>query len=144
MAIHFGAQSRTSEQMTRWLSLECRLVGSDPHKHIRMSTKASRGSVSTCSTTEPIGRAQRLSCIGPSEVHHDPAHVLEAIPVELREDLSFEEQPVKVLAREVKKLRNRDIPYVKVLWSNHREREATWELESALQERYPHLFQMKS
>nr|CAD1835022.1 unnamed protein product [Ananas comosus var. bracteatus] len=57
--------------------------------------------------------------------------------VELREDLSFEEQPVKVLAREVKKLRNRDIPYVKVLWSNHGEREATWELESALQERYP-------
>nr|CAD1827334.1 unnamed protein product [Ananas comosus var. bracteatus] len=42
------------------------------------------------------------------------AHVLEAIPVELREDLSFEEQPVKILAREMKKLRNRDIPYVKV------------------------------
>nr|CAD1837485.1 unnamed protein product [Ananas comosus var. bracteatus] len=72
-----------------------------------------------------------------------PSHVLEAIPVELREDLSFEEQPVKTLAREVKKLRNRDIPYVKVLWSNHGEREATWELQSALQERYPHLFQME-
>nr|CAD1839649.1 unnamed protein product [Ananas comosus var. bracteatus] len=28
-------------------------------------------------------------------------------------------------------------------WSNHDEREATWELESALQERYPHLFQME-
>nr|CAD1842599.1 unnamed protein product [Ananas comosus var. bracteatus] len=62
----------------------------------------------------------------------------------LREDLSFEEQPVRILAREVRKLRNQDIPYVKVLWSNHDEREATWELESALQERYPHLFQMES
>nr|CAD1843967.1 unnamed protein product [Ananas comosus var. bracteatus] len=71
------------------------------------------------------------------------SHVLDAVPVELREDLSFEEQPVKILAREVKKLRNRDIPYVNVLWSNHGEREATWELESALQERYPHLFQME-
>nr|CAD1821828.1 unnamed protein product [Ananas comosus var. bracteatus] len=75
---------------------------------------------------------------------HDPAHVLKTIPVELREDLSFEEQPVKILAREVRKLRNRDIPYVKVLWSNHGEREATWELESALREHYPHLFQMES
>nr|CAD1821723.1 unnamed protein product [Ananas comosus var. bracteatus] len=28
----------------------------------------------------------------------------------------------------------------RVLWSNHEEREASWELESALQERYPHLF----
>nr|CAD1839664.1 unnamed protein product [Ananas comosus var. bracteatus] len=72
------------------------------------------------------------------------SHVLDAVPVELREDLSFEEQPVKILAREVKKLRNRDIPYVKVLWSNHGEREATWELESALQERYSHLFQVDS
>nr|CAD1840528.1 unnamed protein product [Ananas comosus var. bracteatus] len=74
----------------------------------------------------------------------DPAHVLDATPIELRDDLSFEEQPVRILAREVRKLRNRDIPYVKVLWSNHGEREATWELQSALQERYPHLFQMES
>nr|CAD1832661.1 unnamed protein product [Ananas comosus var. bracteatus] len=74
----------------------------------------------------------------------DPAHVLDATPIELRDNLSFEEQPVRILAREVRKLRNRDIPYVKVLWSNHEEREATWELESALQERYPHLFQMES
>nr|CAD1821630.1 unnamed protein product [Ananas comosus var. bracteatus] len=45
----------------------------------------------------------------------DPTHVLDATPMELRDDLSFEEQPVRILAREVKKLRNRDIPYVKVL-----------------------------
>nr|CAD1824803.1 unnamed protein product [Ananas comosus var. bracteatus] len=73
---------------------------------------------------------------------HDPAHVLDTTPLELRDDLSFEEQPLKILAREVKRLRNRKIPYVKVLWSNHDEHEATWELESALWERYPHLFQM--
>nr|CAD1833597.1 unnamed protein product [Ananas comosus var. bracteatus] len=74
----------------------------------------------------------------------DPTHVLDATPVELRDDFSFEEQPVRVLAREMRKLRNRDIPYVRVLWSNHGEQEATWELESALRERYPHLFQMES
>lgn len=41
-----------------------------------------------------------------------------------------------ILAREVKKLQNRELPYVKVLWSNHNKHEATWELESVLQERY--------
>nr|CAD1821670.1 unnamed protein product [Ananas comosus var. bracteatus] len=56
------------------------------------------------------------------------------------DDLSFEEQPLRILAREVKRLWNREIPYVKALCSNHDEREATWELESALRERYPHLF----
>nr|CAD1821764.1 unnamed protein product [Ananas comosus var. bracteatus] len=28
------------EYVSRWLSPECRLVGSDPHKHVRMSTMA--------------------------------------------------------------------------------------------------------
>nr|CAD1821836.1 unnamed protein product [Ananas comosus var. bracteatus] len=74
----------------------------------------------------------------------DPTDVLDAAHVELRDDLSFEEQLVRILASEMRKLRNRDIPYVKVLWNNHGEREATWELESALQERYHHLFQMES
>lgn len=75
---------------------------------------------------------------------YDPAHILDSTPLELLEDLSFEERPVRISIREVKKIRNREISYVKVLWSNHDEHEATWELESALQERYPHLFQMDS
>ncbi len=59
----------------------------------------------------------------------DPSHVLDVPAIELGEDLSFEETPVRILARENKKLRNRVIPCVKVQWSNHEEREATWELE---------------
>nr|CAD1837536.1 unnamed protein product [Ananas comosus var. bracteatus] len=42
--IPFCAQSRTGERASRWLSLECRLVGSDPHKYVRMSTMAKEGS----------------------------------------------------------------------------------------------------
>ncbi|XP_020092185.1 uncharacterized protein LOC109712828 [Ananas comosus] len=33
---------------------------------------------------------------------------------ELQEDMSYEEFPVMILAQEVRKLRNREIPYVKV------------------------------
>ncbi len=70
----------------------------------------------------------------------DPSHTLDASTIELREDLSFEETPVRILAREDKKLRNRTIPYVKILWSKHEEREATWELESRMKEHFPDLF----
>nr|CAD1832740.1 unnamed protein product [Ananas comosus var. bracteatus] len=42
----------------------------------------------------------------------DPAHVLDAMLLELKEDLSFEEQPVRILAHEVTKQRNRDIPAI--------------------------------
>nr|CAD1840498.1 unnamed protein product [Ananas comosus var. bracteatus] len=44
---------------------------------------------------------------------YDPEHVLVYEPPELQEDMSYEEFPVMILAREVRKLRNREIPYVK-------------------------------
>ena len=49
----------------------------------------------------------------------DPSHVLEAPEIELRDDLSYEEQPVQILGREEKELRNKTISLVKVLWRNH-------------------------
>nr|CAD1827303.1 unnamed protein product [Ananas comosus var. bracteatus] len=62
-------------------------------------------------------------------------------PPELQEDMSYEKFPVSILAREVRKLRNREIPYVKVQWSNHDDREATWELENVMKKHHPHLFE---
>ena len=45
----------------------------------------------------------------------DPSHVLKALEIELRDDLSYEEQPVQNLGREEKELRNKTISLVKVL-----------------------------
>ncbi|KAL0534336.1 hypothetical protein IC582_028626 [Cucumis melo] len=71
----------------------------------------------------------------------DPSHVVDYEPLEIDENLSYTEQPVEVLAREVKMLRNREIPLVKVLWRNHRVEEATWEREDDMRSRYPELFE---
>nr|XP_048328424.1 uncharacterized protein LOC125422025 [Ziziphus jujuba var. spinosa] len=40
----------------------------------------------------------------------DPSHVLETSKIELRDDLSYEEQPVQILCWEEKKLRKKTIP----------------------------------
>ena len=45
----------------------------------------------------------------------DFSHVLETLEIELRDDLSYEEQPVQILGREEKELRNKTISLVKVL-----------------------------
>ena len=45
----------------------------------------------------------------------DPSHVLEAPPIELNEDLSFEVQSVGIVDQKMKELRNKVIPMVKVL-----------------------------
>ena len=62
----------------------------------------------------------------------DPSQVLEALEIELRDDLSYEEQPVQILGREEKELRNKTISLVKVLWRNHLVEEATWEREDQM------------
>ncbi|XP_075649948.1 uncharacterized protein LOC142620469 [Castanea sativa] len=70
----------------------------------------------------------------------DPSHVLEYEPINVREDLSYEEQPVQILDRKEQVLRSRNISLVKVLWRNHTVQEATWEKEEDMKEKYPYLF----
>ncbi|KAL5540473.1 hypothetical protein UlMin_043941 [Ulmus minor] len=70
----------------------------------------------------------------------DPSHVLASEPIEVREDLTYQEQPVQILDRKDKALRNKVIPLVKVLWRNHKVEEATWEREDEMRAKYPHLF----
>ena len=60
--------------------------------------------------------------------------------IELRPYLTYEEDPVENLAREVKELRNKQIPLVKVLWRKHKTEEATWESEETMCQQYPQLF----
>ncbi|XP_031742439.1 uncharacterized protein LOC116404356 [Cucumis sativus] len=71
----------------------------------------------------------------------DSSHVVDYEPLEIDEKLSYVEQPVEILAREVKMLRNRSTPLVKVLWRNHRIEEATWKREDEMKTRYPELLQ---
>ena len=62
----------------------------------------------------------------------DPSHVVSLETIELRPDLMYEEEPVEILAREVRELQNKQILLVKVLWRNHKTEEATWESEEAM------------
>ncbi|CAN4084837.1 unnamed protein product [Withania somnifera] len=55
----------------------------------------------------------------------------------LERNLSFVEEPVRILAKEVRKLRSREIPVVKVRWSHRSIEEATWEIESEVRKPYP-------
>jgi len=47
---------------------------------------------------------------------------------------------VRIEGREVKKLRGKEIPLVKVVWDGAAGESLTWELESKMLESYPELF----
>ena len=70
----------------------------------------------------------------------DPSHVLKYEPIEVHEDLTYEEQPVQLLDRKNKTLGSKEIPLVNVLWWNHIVEEVTWEREDEMRTKYPHLF----
>ncbi|KAH0684407.1 hypothetical protein KY289_022159 [Solanum tuberosum] len=56
------------------------------------------------------------------------------------ESLSYEEVLVENLDRQVKRLRNKEIASVKVLWRNHLVEGATWKADFNMKSRYPHIF----
>jgi hypothetical protein len=57
--------------------------------------------------------------------------------MEVREDLTMEVQPVQIMDRSIKELRNKKVPLVKVLWRNSQIEEETWESESEMMMKYP-------
>ncbi|GJW62779.1 putative reverse transcriptase domain-containing protein [Tanacetum coccineum] len=54
--------------------------------------------------------------------------------------LRFMEEPVEIMDREVKRLKQSRIPIVKVRWNSRRGPEFTWEREDQFQKKYLHLF----
>nr|GEW97693.1 putative reverse transcriptase domain-containing protein [Tanacetum cinerariifolium] len=54
--------------------------------------------------------------------------------------LQFVEEPIEIMDREVKRLRNSRVPIVKVRWNSRRGPEFTWEREDQFKKKYPHLF----
>ena len=70
----------------------------------------------------------------------DPSHVIKDSEVQLSENLSYVEEPVRIVDQKIKQLRNREIPMVKVIWKNHGLEEATWETAERMRRDYPQLF----
>ena len=70
----------------------------------------------------------------------NPSHILMEQPIQLKENLTYEEHLVEILDRRNQVLRNKVIPLVKVLWRSHTVEEATWEQEAQMRHQYPHLF----
>jgi hypothetical protein len=73
----------------------------------------------------------------------DPSHVIESDDIQVKDNLTIETIPLRIEGREVKKLRNKEIASVKVIWGGPAGENATWELESKMKSSYPDLFSGK-
>jgi hypothetical protein len=70
----------------------------------------------------------------------DPHRAVDHEMLELQDDLSYKEHPIRILDQVERQTRQKATKFLKVQWSNHTEDEATWECEDCLREEYPNLF----
>ena len=71
-----------------------------------------------------------------------PTKVVNMENIQLESDLVYPEYPVKIVDHKTRVTRNQISNFYKVQWSNHSEREATWETEEFVQSKYPELLQL--
>ncbi|GJY32894.1 putative reverse transcriptase domain-containing protein [Tanacetum coccineum] len=70
----------------------------------------------------------------------DESLVIPLDEIQLDDKLHFIEEPMEIIDREVKRLKQSRIPIVKVRWNSRRGPEFTWEREDQMKSKYPHLF----
>ncbi|GJU54709.1 putative reverse transcriptase domain-containing protein [Tanacetum coccineum] len=89
----------------------------------------------------------------PKELVHSTFHISnlkkclsdESLVIPMKErridnKLNFVEEPVEIMDREVKQLKQSHIPIIKVRWKSKIGPEFTWEREDQIRAKYPHLF----
>ena len=65
------------------------------------------------------------------------------VPIEsvtVKDSLTYEAVPVKILDRQAQRLRDIEVTSVKVLWRRQFIERATWDAEATMKAKYPHLF----
>jgi hypothetical protein len=60
--------------------------------------------------------------------------------LDAKEDLSYQEYPIRILETSERVTQNKKIKMCKVQWSHHTEEEATWEREEELKAEFPSFF----
>jgi hypothetical protein len=70
----------------------------------------------------------------------DPIRGVDHETLDLQDDLTYREYPVRILDETERKTRRQTIKFLKVQWSHHSESEETWEREDRLRSEYPAFF----
>ncbi|GJW45422.1 putative reverse transcriptase domain-containing protein [Tanacetum coccineum] len=70
----------------------------------------------------------------------DESLIIPMKELRLDDKLNFMEEPIEIMDREVKQLRQSHIPIVKVRWNSKRGPKFTWEHKDQIRAKYPHLF----
>nr|GEY08783.1 putative reverse transcriptase domain-containing protein [Tanacetum cinerariifolium] len=126
--VHFGKRGRLSP---RYISPFKILARVDPVAYTLELPKEVKGIHNT------IHVSNLKKCLAKDDV------VVLMDDIQLDDKLHMIEDPIEVVDREVKRLKQSRIPIVKVCWNSQRGIEFTWERNDQIKKKYPHLFTSK-
>ncbi|XXG59363.1 hypothetical protein AAC387_Pa04g1463 [Persea americana] len=69
----------------------------------------------------------------------DPSHVIRYDDVQIQPDAAYIERPLRIIDVKEQVLRTRTLRWFKLPWDHHGPKEATWELEYQVAQKYPEL-----
>ncbi|GJY37126.1 putative reverse transcriptase domain-containing protein [Tanacetum coccineum] len=118
----------------------------DPRFTFRILETHTRQEGYTNKLSRPLKLSAKLSCFLESIAYewrqtshkYHSFHDVSYPHDQIHEDLSHLNEPEAILNCQDRVMRNKTIPFVKILWRNHPEREATWETEESIRTSYPH------
>nr|GFA10117.1 putative reverse transcriptase domain-containing protein [Tanacetum cinerariifolium] len=89
-----------------------------------------------------FGKRRKLNprFVGPFKCYANEPLAVPLDGLHFDDKLQFVEEPIEIIDREVKRLRNSRVPIVKVRWNSRRGPEFMWEREDQFKRKYPHLF----
>nr|GFB80503.1 hypothetical protein [Tanacetum cinerariifolium] len=112
-------------------------VSKEKLKEARTHQKVRRFGIKGKLSPRFIGPFEILDRVGEVSYHLELPPQLSHVH-NIRTDLSYVEEPKAILDRQDRVMRKKTIPFVKILWRNHPEQEATWETEESIRTSYPH------
>nr|GEY35150.1 putative reverse transcriptase domain-containing protein [Tanacetum cinerariifolium] len=82
----------------------------------------------------------QIEALKPENLKKEDVGAMSLDGVHIDDTLQFVEEPVEIMEREIKRLKQSRIPLVKVRWNSRRAPEFTWEREDSFKQKNPHLF----
>lgn len=113
----------------------------EPKVHITFSGVEGRrfGNIQVYLTPQYDWSSHIIPCTMLNKYHGDGDYIIHWDPKQFYKELSYEEDPIVILAKIVRNLRTYVILCAKVQWRNHTIEVATWETEADICKRYLHL-----
>ncbi|XP_070034204.1 uncharacterized protein [Nicotiana tomentosiformis] len=141
MAPYEALYGRRFQSLVGWFEPgEARLFDIDLVQDALERVKLIHDRLHTTQSRQKSYADQKVRDVAFMKYHCDPSHMLNFSSVQLDKDLSYVEEPVAILDRQVRKLRWKSIASVNVQWRGHPDKEATWDIEHDMRNHYPHLF----